>query len=522
MKSTVQIKLCRDQDFLILNDLMREFCSAQRYCLNRLLEGYSEKDLRKLIPQVFKLNAGYAEDAAMTMEANINSQKELLPLYLEDTNRKIEKSEYKLSQYETGKRKPKKVDLETTLNGIRKRLKKLTEKKNALERHIENGTIPTIIYGGRENFNKRRKGEITRDEWKDLRSNRLYARGHKGKKGNLNLRIVFDENHQSFFLEVANPLALPKVREKNTPAPRIRYKLIVPDKLFDKIVDLTIPNIVNDNGIEKEVYKTYSVQIIRKKGEYTVHVMHDAKESGKELKNKEQFTGDLIAGIDMNIDRIAVSILTRQGNLKETRVFYCYELEYASSNKRNNIVGNIVKEIFKYLIRMKVKCLVIEDIKIKQQHDTNKRLNRLFDSFCYAKLTEAMTRNALKRGFQIKKINPAYTSIIGRFKYTKKYGISVHEAASFVIGRRGIGLNEKLTKDNIKTLKEEIKPRLIALLGSMEESEKNSIEGKNKRKRIGFILKKINNFKYENEWSLWSIFGKTIFLSQYKLKFKEI
>ncbi|KYD11911.1 hypothetical protein [Parageobacillus thermoglucosidasius] len=40
-----------------------------------------------------------------------------------------------------------------------------------------------VIFGGKQNFYKRLKGNITNEEWKDLRSNQLYARGDKSKKG---------------------------------------------------------------------------------------------------------------------------------------------------------------------------------------------------------------------------------------------------------------------------------------------------------------------------------------------------
>ena len=71
-------------------------------------------------------------------------------------------------------------------------------------------TIPTVIFGGKKNFYLRLKGKITKEEWKDLRSNTFYSRGDKSKKGNLNTRIVFNEKDEQFYLEVANPLFVEK------------------------------------------------------------------------------------------------------------------------------------------------------------------------------------------------------------------------------------------------------------------------------------------------------------------------
>jgi hypothetical protein len=70
----------------------------------------------------------------------------------------------------------------------------------------------------------------------------------------------------------------------------------------------------------------------------------------------------------------------------------------------------------------------------------------LTHNFKKKKLTETILRRGMRLGFRIKKVNPAYTSVIGRFKYMKKYGLSVHESAALVIGRRGLGYHERLSK----------------------------------------------------------------------------
>ena len=46
-------------------------------------------------------------------------------------------------------------------------------------------------------------------------------------------------------------------------------------------------------------------------------------------------------------------------------------------------------------------------------------------------------------------VNPAFTSFFGRIKYMKLYGLSVHNAAAVVIGRRGIGYNETISENKV-------------------------------------------------------------------------
>ena len=51
-------------------------------------------------------------------------------------------------------------------------------------------------------------------------------------------------------------------------------------------------------------------------------------------------------------------------------------------------------------------------------------------------------------------MNPAYTSQMGKFLYLRPFGLSIHEAASYAIGLKGMGIREKLLPDE----------RLLALL----------------------------------------------------------
>jgi IS605 OrfB family transposase len=418
-----------------LDELMRVFGSAKRYAFNRLVEGRNAKDIIKCLPHQFQLNKRFAEDAVLLAQSLISSQRELLPMRLEDVQAKIEKTEKKIDEYQHGRKIPKKVDLPTCLDGLQRRLEKLKSKEEELQRHLEQGTIPRVIFGGKENFYKRLKGKITNEEWKDLRSNQLYARGDKSKKGNLNIRLTYDDKTYQCYVEIANPLG----QQEGKHAPRLRLPVLVPEKYEEEIIDLVMgePVGVNAKGNPIIEYQPYTVEIQRKNGEYYIHLIYEEEVYGRELAYDEPIQAERVAGIDINIDRIAVSIVSKQGNFIKSKVFYCHELEYVRANKRNNIVGETVRDVHDWLLQENVGAVVIENIQLRQQHDTDRRFNRLTHHFKKKKLTDTIIRRGLRLGFRIKKVNPAYTSVIGRFKYMKKYGLSVHESAALVIGRRG-------------------------------------------------------------------------------------
>ncbi|WP_246589566.1 transposase [Desertibacillus haloalkaliphilus] len=222
MKTTRLLKLkgLSKQDKSKLDDLLRVFSSMTRYAFNRLLEGEKTGDLHKTLPEKFKMNKRYAEDAVLQAQSIITSQKELLPSRIEDAEAKLKKLEKKFHLYQTGRRKPKRTDLETALIGLGQRKEKLERKLYELNDHQERGTIPPVIFGGKKNFIARRKGLLSKQAWKDLRTNHLYARGDKAKKGNLNIRLLHHDDR--FFLEIANPLLTP---EDKTKAPRIKVEV---------------------------------------------------------------------------------------------------------------------------------------------------------------------------------------------------------------------------------------------------------------------------------------------------------
>ncbi|MGO4889448.1 IS200/IS605 family accessory protein TnpB-related protein [Anaerobacillus sp. MEB173] len=509
MKVTRTLKMIEKDETKLheLNELMRVFCSAVRYSFNRLQEGLADKALIKEVNRKYGINKRYAEDAVLFAQSTLKSQKELLPQRIEAVQAKKKKTEQKLQEYKDGRKKPKKVDLLVCIEGLTKRIAKLTEKEKMLIKHQEENTVPKVIFGGRKNFYARMKGKLSREEWKMVRSNTLYSRGDRSKKGNLNTRVVYDEGKQSFFLEVANPLLL-QTGKRN--APRIRLALQIPDKFFEEIIAVIFPNEVGTkpNGKAVESYIPYTIEIKRMNESYFVHLTYDYETHGKEVGVYQKLSADRVAGIDVNVDRIAVSILNQQGNLLKVKTFYCHELEYVLSNKRENICGETAKDIVEWLLTEHVGAIILEDIHIKQDHDTNRKLNRLTHQFTKTKVQRAVTSRAVKNGIDVKKVHPAYTSVIGRFKYSKPYSLSVHEAAAFVIGRRGLGFDEKLPKALLKQVQQSVKPHLISLLGSMEETEKKSTTGKAKRRYLGMLLKNIETFKEQHVWKLWNVFIK--------------
>lgn len=84
--------------------------------------------------------------------------------------------------------------------------------------------------------------------------------------------------------------------------------------------------------------------------------------------------------------------------------------------------------------------------------------------FAYRKMEACIENQSYRRSFGVIKINPAYTSQIGKILYMRRLGISIHESASYVIGLKGMGLRDRLIPE------EEMAARLT---GSLKEELSN-------------------------------------------------
>ena len=97
------------------------------------------------------------------------------------------------------------------------------------------------------------------------------------------------------------------------------------------------------------------------------------------------------------------------------------------------------------LIKEGDKKPIIIDIKNESMYK-NEELNRKLSEFAYTKITQLAESKSYKYGIGLYKAAPAFTSQIGKIKYMRHYGISIHVAAAMAIGRRAMGFKERPPK----------------------------------------------------------------------------
>ncbi len=397
---TLQCKLefenRRDREKVL--SLMRRFSSACRYAYKRLLEGRNRNNLKREIPLTFGINTRYADDAVLLAQSLLSS--------------------------------------------CRKR-KQNPEK---------------LIFGGRKLFEKLRSYHLSkarkrayRREWREKRQGNLYSRGDKSKKGNLNLRFVFEKEGMSLRINTGS--------REYVYAKVIRGARRERDRWIDFCWNLLI---AENNGR----YFPYSVELKLREGELYAFV------SCEEFLPKKEITIDWGAiGIDVNASpfHVAWSEVDEEGKLKSYGRIELSELIGKSKRRRQNLLWEIAHRIVE-IAKSRGRAIAMENLKKLpkgRRGDGRGKLRRRFQHFIYRGILEKVEILAKREGIEVKKVFPAYTSVVGALKYSPQYLIDKDVAGAYVIGRRGMGFQERLPKHYERLLSDE--EALLYSLGVLEE-----------------------------------------------------
>ncbi|KQQ34848.1 hypothetical protein ASG19_13860 [Rhizobium sp. Leaf306] len=159
-------------------------------------------------------------------------------------------------------------------------------------------------------------------------------------------------------------------------------------------------------------------------------------------------------GVDLNAGHVSAALLDASGNPVEVFDFPC--VSYGrTADRAKDAIRNVAADIAALAARHGVP-VVAERLdfarKKKDLKASDPRYARMLSSFAYSAFGQALASACLRRGVALVRVNPAYTSIIGRVKFARRYGLSVHEAASFTIARRAMGYSERLPRSSDGTV----------------------------------------------------------------------
>jgi IS605 OrfB family transposase len=318
--------------------------------------------------------------------------------------------------------------------------------KQVLKSCIQRGQNPKkLVFGSRELFEKLKKKHLTgkrreklRQRWEERRYYYLYSRGEKSKNGNLNLRFVNLDNQWHLRINLGN-------------SEYVLAKVIRDAKRKgDKWIDWTWRLLEAEKSGE---WFAYNVRLKVRNGKFYAQVSWEEKTVQPVITKAYG-----VMGIDINAYpfHLALAYVPTDGNLEKFERIDLREMEGKTQNQREHIAWHIARQVVERALESG-KAIVVEDLqKVPKgrRGDGLAKLRRKLHKWAYRSVLEKIEVYARRMGIQLIKVNPAYTSVIGKLKYAPIYNIDKDVAGAYVIARRGLGFEEKLPKNYRELLKD--------------------------------------------------------------------
>ena len=196
-------------------------------------------------------------------------------------------------------------------------------------------------------------------------------------------------------------------------------------------------------------------------------------------------------GIDLNEDHLAVTVTNASGNPVE-HFTQPFNMAGRTTDQRKAIVGDFVADLCEKALESG-KSIVIEDLDFKQKKTAikekgkGKYYNRMLSNFFYRQFRAGMQSRCKKMDIELKSVNPAFTSVIGAYKFSGYKKMSFHHCAALAIARRAQGFSER--------------PKTVTDMHSPDW-----MEGLN----VGQAPELQSNRKFKHIWSYWRFYTKKI------------
>ncbi|MCE4618614.1 MAG: IS200/IS605 family accessory protein TnpB-related protein [Desulfurococcales archaeon] len=257
-----------------------------------------------------------------------------------------------------------------------------------------------------------------------IRIRRLFivSRGFSANKGNRNIRLISPNELQ---------LNIPRKGW-------VKFKILFGKKYIPLIEEL----------VKKASSRSlsYTAKIVFRNGLIYLYISVPI-EMYLEYFSKRKANGNLIAGFDINSDRINMVIADKTGIIRDTKTAWFSEVTSPGypKNKAHTIRLQALARLLDYAYHHGVGVILFEDLdRIKGHRYTRSRnANRKITRFPKRKLLQHGKIMALKYGFKVYLVNPAYTSKIGKI-IGKELGLDKHMASAYVLILKYLGLTEVL------------------------------------------------------------------------------
>lgn len=331
-------------------------------------------------------------------------------------------------------------------NKIHQKKRKLFNLKTKLGNLLKE-TKPKICFGSKKLFNAQfhleKNGFISFAEWKEkwleARKNSFFIVGSKDESfGNQSCQLNYENDFFSLKIRLPNSF-------------KQKYFLINNLKFAygkSKILQAIESNLQRKRlqSEKNPSFKYYGQSISYRflKDEKGFRIFITIEVPKQEIITNKEFG---VIGVDINTDLLAISELDRFSNPINSRTIPL-NLYGKSKSQASALISDACKVIIEKAKETK-KSVIIENLDFSKKKsalkECSKKFARKLSSFSYNAIKNMIISKAYRSKIEVIEVNPAYTSVIGRVKFSKRYGLSKHESAALAIGRRFMNASEKPT-----------------------------------------------------------------------------
>lgn len=261
-------------------------------------------------------------------------------------------------------------------------------------------------------------------EFIKLRTPTLFIAGDASYGGNRHVKFL-----EKNVCEIKIPLSIESRRAKHL---RARLKLKVPkrfERLFCALRNPDFPFSVrlvldSETPLKLRLLITVPTEV------YAVYVPPKTKTKPDAL---------LLAGYDINVDRVCMVIIDQAGRIRDKKTEYFAEVnaQGTPSPVRKTIIGQKLAKLIDYAVAHGVKYHVFENLELKKISTDNPRLNRLINTFPWRWILTTAENMVKKREGALVLVDPRYTSVLGEV-VGQTLGLDRHTASAYIIALKGL------------------------------------------------------------------------------------
>ena len=471
----------------VLSAYAKLYCRLERTLFSRYCAGVSLPSLKSSYLSAHRISARMFNSLRVSVEGKVSVVREGQIRQVESLDRRISRAKRQISDaLKRGKL--------SVVHHKKRRLENLRRRLDALRDDVLAGRV-RLCFGSRRLWRKQYALEANgyssheewRRDWREARSDEFFVLGSKDERSGCQLCVATVQDDGKLTLRLRLPDALEKQYGKYLVMEGIHFNHGHAQVL---------------SALQGEDKRAISYRF--KRDQKGWRVFASVKHQPVEVVTDRRLGA---IGVDVNVDHLAVSEVDYSGNW--LRSWTVQLVTYGKSAKQAEaLIGDAVAQVVARALQAG-KPLVIERLDFSAKRDAlegeSPGRSRMLSSFAYGRIKTYFLSRGYREGVEVREVNPAYSSVIGRVLFMERYGLSVDQAAALVLARRSIGCSEGIPGQRFVSAGNDDHGALAAPVGAGGHCELRVPDGHGGHVDLRVPVRK----RVRHVWSQWgAVLGK--------------